>query len=160
MSVSRFKRKQLYVQSSSIHGLGVFADEVIEEGEVIEECSMIEAEKTCLLQNYLFKIPGSNSYWIILGNGCLYNHASLPNSITYIDEEDQIAKFVASRRIQEDEEIFIAYGEKWFHVRRLKIKDSPVARRHQRLKFLAIVSRFIAALSITLLIVTIRAKFF
>ena len=105
---------------SSIHGWGVFADKIIFEGDIIEECpffdiGMQNGEISPCVIDYRFNWPSGTSDWeeqvISLGFGSLYNHSENPNAYWFSDNETRTFKFVASRDIEPEEEIFVWYGD-------------------------------------------------
>ena len=53
---------KIYIDQSPVHGWGVFAKELIKEGEIIEECPVItipinKGETSSLLIDYRFNWP-------------------------------------------------------------------------------------------------------
>jgi uncharacterized protein len=93
-------------------GRGVFAAEPIQKGEVIEECELIimpELENTHTISRYAFQYD-KKKIAIALGNGCLYNHAEVPNASCYLDPRRKKIIFEACRAIKAKEEIQINYG--------------------------------------------------
>ena len=78
---------KIYIDNSPIHGLGVFANQTIYEGEIIEICPVIDMglnrESSPILIDYRFNWPQGNE-WITqvvpAGYGMLYNHSNTPNS--------------------------------------------------------------------------------
>lgn len=111
---------KIYIAKSSIHGYGVFANELIKEGQIIEETPLLDlkiqkGEVTSLLIDYRFNWPqGSGANWekqvIPWGYGCLYNHSDNHNAIWRSNLQNETFEFVAIRDIQKDEEIFTYYG--------------------------------------------------
>lgn len=111
---------KIYVKNSPIHGLGVFASEEINQGEVFEECPTLslpiaKGEVTSLFIDYRFNWPSGTSEYqeqvISLGYGSLYNHNENPNAYWYSENDRKTFKFVASRIIKPNEEIFVWYGD-------------------------------------------------
>ena len=119
-----FISPKIRVQQSPIHRWGVFAVEVIAEGEIIEESAMIEIEQRWLekdptiLSNYRFNFPsGGNhkSVQICFGYGSLYNHSNTPSAYwqsIYYTPEISTFRFIANRNINPGEEILVNYGYK------------------------------------------------
>ncbi len=111
--------KKIYVSKSKIHGLGVFALEEIEEGEIFEVCPLVDIEipqgesSSCLL-NYRFNWP-QGDVWekqtVALGFGSLYNHSGTPNAYWRSNLDDFTFEFFAIKKINPDEEILIYYGD-------------------------------------------------
>ena len=121
-----FISPKIRVQQSPIHRWGVFAIDNILEGEMIEECPMVEIEKEWLkkdlsiFQDYRFNLPNLlnnaftvESQQICLGYGSIYNHSKTPNAnwySIYYTPEISTFRFYAIRDIKSGEEIFIWYG--------------------------------------------------
>jgi hypothetical protein len=83
-----FISPKICVKPSPVHRWGVFAVDFIAEGEIIEECPMVELEKSWLekedkiLSKYRFNFPSGGipeSQQVCLGYGSLYNHSNQPN---------------------------------------------------------------------------------
>jgi SET domain-containing protein len=110
---------KIYVDKSPVHGWGVFAKEIITQGEIIEECPILTlpispGEVTPLLIDYRFNWP-SGTEWVeqvlSLGFGSLYNHSENPNAYWISDLDKKTFKFIATKRIEPNEEIFVWYGD-------------------------------------------------
>lgn len=115
-------QNKIYVKKSRIHGFGVYAGKKIRKGEKIEECYFLLSYRggDKKLEDYYFDAKGK--YAMLLGFGCIYNHAEEPNADYTINMKRRIFTFKAERTIQKDEEIFVSYGDKWFKSRNLKPK--------------------------------------
>lgn len=126
--------KKIVIKLSSPEiGLGVFATEDIEEGELVERCPMIQmAWKARYLGdpqifNYLYsnnhcpcddcKKHGNNMY-MVLGYGMLYNHRDEPNTRWTFNFKNLIGDVTAAKPIKAGEEIFVSYGDKYFKYRK------------------------------------------
>jgi len=111
---------KVYVAKSPVHGYGVFANEIIYEGEIIEETPLLDlkiskGEMTSLMIDYRFNWPqGAGTDWnkqvLSWGYGCIYNHSNNANAHWRSNLERDTFEFVAGRTIQKDEEIFTYYG--------------------------------------------------
>ena len=109
---------KIYIDNSPIHGLGVFANQTIHEGEIIEICPVIDMglnrEPSPILIDYRFNWPQGND-WITqvipAGYGMIYNHSSTPNAAWISNEETKTFIFYATKEIQPSEEIFTYYGD-------------------------------------------------
>lgn len=111
---------KIYIDKSKIHGYGVFANQIIEAGEIIEECPIYDlgitkGEPSPVLIDYRFNWPqGAGSNWtkqvIPWGYGSLYNHSNTPNAYWRSNLENETFEFVASKTIEKDEEVFVWYG--------------------------------------------------
>ena len=73
---------KVFVQASTIHGLGVFAAQDIPDGQIIEKCPLLRLdidEKDVLLADYRFWWMEAEKrlyYVMALGYGSLYNHSN------------------------------------------------------------------------------------
>ena len=110
---------KIYVDNSPVHGLGVFAKEKINEGELIEECTILtlpiqKGEDSNPFIDYRFNFP-SGLEWeeqvLVMGCGGIYNHSNIPNAHWYSNNEKRTFCFVALRDIEVGEEIFTFYGD-------------------------------------------------
>lgn len=148
-------KKKLVVKKSTVHGYGVFAQEAIAPGEMIEECVVIPIEiKTIDLIDYIFE--GNSTAVLPLGFGPIYNHQLSPNASYSYQKETNRMIFRAIKPITEGEEIFISYGKNWFDSRAMPtLTPSLVYRLKIKLKGF---SRFLRLLLLALVIVLI-AKF-
>lgn len=120
------------VRKSAVHGYGVFAREVIEAGELIEESKLLKLgwrrhyTKDPVLYDYVWvnkscncrecEEHGSNQY-IALGLGSLYNHADEPNTVLKTNFRTEVITIRASKRIEQGAEVFVSYGKKYFLIR-------------------------------------------
>jgi hypothetical protein len=110
---------KVYVKKSSIHGYGVFAGKKIRKGETIEECCFVLNK--CDEDNIIdFLFEAGKRYALLFGYGSLYNHSDQENADYTLNLKTKVARFVATRTIQKDEEIFVNYGDEWFSSRDLK----------------------------------------
>lgn len=111
--------RKIYISNSEIHGLGIFALEKINEGEVIEVCPVIDMglkrESSHILIDYRFNWPQGISEWekqvIPTGYGMLYNHSDNPNALWRSDLVNNTFEFYAVKEINPTEEILIYYGD-------------------------------------------------
>jgi SET domain-containing protein len=105
------------VAPSVIHGRGVFSNQPIKQGAVIEECPVIKmvldemsVRRQMVLNYYAFMLDERvGECGFALGYGSLYNHSSSSNARYYYDEEKQVMVFEAIRPIARHEEITISY---------------------------------------------------
>src|SRR5437868_273220 len=106
---------KIYVDESSISGLGVFASEEIQEGELIEEVPIIlipdeqlaDLTKTRLRDYYFAWGHGFQPAAIALGFGSFYNHSYSPNARYFKNIEGSTIQFVAIKKIPIHEEILV-----------------------------------------------------
>lgn len=104
--------KRRSIKRDPVKGRGVYADEFIKKGDVIEVCELLlipYAEAIESLDAYVFGFDKSHLA-LALGNGSLYNHTNRPNAFCYFDFKKKQIVFEAKRNIHPEEEIFINYG--------------------------------------------------
>lgn len=125
--ISEFKKPQIELRKSSVHNRGIFANEYIPEGSIIEEVPLIsyvsydDIDKT-ILKDYVISMPeklnkedASNSS-IMLGFGSIYNHSDNNNAQwNFVTDEKMIV--IAIKDIFPDEEIFVNYGKGYWNSR-------------------------------------------
>lgn len=114
---------RLYVPEVPGKGRGVFTDELIPAGAVVEtapviviapeELDFFAESKT--LSDYLFAW-GDDSLALALGHGSLYNHSESPNLKVERDFEHQFITFRARRDIGRGEELAFNYVVVWFPI--------------------------------------------
>ena len=122
---SLIQSRKLEVKKSNIHGYGVFANENINKGEVLEECHFMSIPYTTVFDkkynqilDYGFKYPiedPSELAWP-LGNGCIYNSSKNNNADWNLDLERRLFIFRAIKDIKKGEEICTYYEDnvEWF----------------------------------------------
>jgi uncharacterized protein len=104
--------KRTKILYDSKKGRGVFADENISKGEVIEICHLIVlnfSEVGNFLEGYVFEYSAKKAA-LALGNGSLYNHSDKANAKCFMDTQKNILFCEAKKSIKKDEEITINYG--------------------------------------------------
>ncbi len=109
--------QRITVQQSKIaKGLGVFAEENIKKGELIEKAplllmSMKEFDhiKKTKLYYYFFEYT-NNHFAIALGYGSLYNHSYAPNARYLYNFKQKHLKITAIKNIKKGEEIVFNYN--------------------------------------------------
>jgi len=108
-----FIHPHIEVKKSNIHGLGVFANNEIKYGEIIERCHYSILEKNTIdkvLWRYAFPYPkNGDKTSVVWGYGSIYNHSQNPN-IEYYYEGDMIV-FKSLTKIMEGEELVHNYNE-------------------------------------------------
>lgn len=103
-------------QSSVAKGLGVFADEDIKKGEIIEKAplllmSMKEFEHIIKTKLYYYFFEYTNKHFAIaLGYGSLYNHSYTPNARYLYNYKNKHFKIIAISNIKKGEEILFNYN--------------------------------------------------
>lgn len=122
----RLHRVNIEIKASNIHRYGVFADEVILPGEMIEECPVIVFDNMPKeVSNYAFAWK-DGKVAVPFGCGCVYNHDAQPNAKFERDYVNQMLSFVAIKPIHRNEEILINYGKNWFQQREFNSQNSQV----------------------------------
>lgn len=131
---------QLIVKQSPIHGYGVFADEEIPEGKVIEECYVLyPKEYSQSLADFYFLHEKIQA--IPLGLGCIYNHSDQHNA-NYEINDNLCMVVYANKPIKKGEEIFISYGSNWWSTRKLLPRFSRLYRIKKQLSAMSFILRF------------------
>jgi SET domain-containing protein len=111
---------KIYLDKSPIHGWGVFANQPIDENEIIEICPVIDmgvmfGEVTHILIDYRFNWPqGTPNYEkqvVCSGYGMMYNHSEIPNAAWRSNIENNTFEFYSIKPIRPQEEIFVWYGD-------------------------------------------------
>lgn len=101
---------------SAVHGLGVFAVEDFDVGDIIEVCQIILVppdevpylDRTCLSSFYYGWPTGEAA--IALGLGSIYNHSYAPNADYQKDVSGSVVRIVAATKILGDEEVLVDYS--------------------------------------------------
>jgi SET domain-containing protein len=110
---------KIEIKESPGRGLGVFATEDIEEGEIIEECLLLtlpiqRGEVSSLFLDYRFNYPQQGE-WIEqvlgMGYGSYYNHSNEANAFWRDHPDIKAFQFVSNKKIVRGEEIFVYYGD-------------------------------------------------
>lgn len=109
---------KIEIKESPGKGLGVFAIEDIEEGEIIEECLLLKlpiekGELSSLFLDYRFNYPQEGEWEeqvIAMGYGSYYNHSNSPNAFWRDHPNKRAFQFISTRRIFRGEEIYVYYG--------------------------------------------------
>jgi hypothetical protein len=119
-----FKHKKIYqpagivTMPSNLHGTGVFADELIKPGAVIETAPVILMEQqdkdflqTTMLYSYYF-VVGDKKFPVALGLGysSLYNHSYSANATYSISLKNSSITITACKTIKPGEEIMLNYN--------------------------------------------------
>lgn len=95
---------------------GIFADQKIKKGSVIERCPIVLIPKSqesalfkTVLQRYYFEWTAKN-HAVVLGYGSLFNHSYTPNARYDHDYRNKVMVFSAIQDIGKDEEVTINYN--------------------------------------------------
>lgn len=136
-------RANIEIKNSAIHRYGVFADELILPGEVIEECPVIVFEDyPAAIHNYIFNWDGQKTV-LALGSGSIYNHSDTPNAKYTKDIVRQTLTFVATKPIYRGEEILVNYGEDWFRSRIIDFPSALGKKRKSAIKHIIFLGLFL-----------------
>jgi hypothetical protein len=105
----------LFVDTSEIHGTGVFAARAFAPDEVIEQCPVLvvppeQAERVAptTFGDYVYDWEGG--YALALGFGSLYNHSRSPAARYEMDYDLEEIHVIALRAIHPGDEITINYN--------------------------------------------------
>lgn len=109
-----FSSPNLCIKKSNIHRYGVFTNQNLEEGDLIEESPMLylpyqETEEATIHSHcYAF----SEEYSVIgFGHAALYNHTDDGGNINYyIDDYNECMVFYAIKTIHAGSELTLDYG--------------------------------------------------
>ena len=107
--------------SYKIGSTGVFANNKISKGDIIEVCpALLEKRKnldnTNKLTDYHFEYDKDNSL-VALGYCSMYNHSDSPNANWLILDKNSM-RIKALNDIEAGEEIFVSYGNKYWKSRK------------------------------------------
>ncbi len=142
-----FLSPKIEVRTSTVEGRGVFCNEDIKKGELVEEAHMIlldnnkweECDKE--LARYVLPWVELREDWedfceehegvthshvtrpvVILGFGMIYNHNDKNSLDYYINKRSFFCSYTANRDISKGSELTINYGEDYF-------KNSNIEKR-------------------------------
>jgi uncharacterized protein len=108
--------RRLYLRSSRIHGIGVFAaaecrlGALLEVSPVLVVCPKhVPALQPTSLYRYFFSWPPA-AVALALGYGSLYNHSYQPTARFKMDIEQGVIVFTAIQPISQNQEITINYN--------------------------------------------------
>lgn len=120
---------KIVVGDSPVHGRGVFATSKIYKGEIIERCPLVEMEYRSKYQldpiifGYMYAQPPCNCedcekhgfvFHMVLGYGMIYNHQDKPNALWKFNYTQLLSDVIATKDINEGDEIFVSYGNCYF----------------------------------------------
>lgn len=117
---------KLTIGHDKVKGRGVFTEEEIQKGQVIEVCELLLMkleEVPDVLEGYVYQYNQKQAA-VALGNGSLYNHNSRANSEFSFDHRKKLLILRAKRLIKPQEEITINYGYNKSQKRKFRICDS------------------------------------
>ena len=114
-----------YISHDPVKGRGVFTDQDLESGEIIEKCELLLMkfeEVPTSLEGYVYQY-NKKLVGLALGNGSLYNHSKKANSTFYFHHRTKTLYIKAKRKIRAHEEITINYGYSSTQKRKFRICD-------------------------------------
>jgi hypothetical protein len=145
-------RRQISVKRSPIHGYGVFADEDIKKGDIIEECYAVILANRNEMKDFSYYVGDKSA--MVLGYGSIYNHMDEGFNADYThDMERSVMIYDALKDIKQGEEIFINYGDNWFASRHATVKSTSM--RYQFFQFLRAIKNFSKGVFVTALLIAI-----
>ncbi len=106
-----------------IKGFGVFSEEEIPQGSIVETCYSIKTYKGLVnpAYDYLFHLDEKSSF-LPLGYGSIYNHSDTPNIHWRVSNvEHSIIEFFSLRKIEIGEELCHNYGKMYWKARGKKL---------------------------------------
>jgi len=120
------QKPKIELRKSNIHNRGIFANEYIKKGDIIEEIPLIsyvsikEINKT-VLKDYVISMPqnlnkgDTQNCSVMLGYGSIYNHSDTNNAEwNFLNDQKMIIK--AIKDIYPNQEICVNYGNGyWRH---------------------------------------------
>jgi SET domain-containing protein len=111
---------KIYIAKSKIKnsGRGVFANQNIKMGELIEKCPVIDVPKhdmsnlnESVLVTYFFYFGKKKERLAVaLGFGSIYNHSYTPTATYKIKYKEKTIDFIALKDIKKDSEITVNYN--------------------------------------------------
>jgi uncharacterized protein len=116
--------KSIKIGTSKIpnSGLGMFANENIRKGSIIEHCPLLFLKrefilKDSLLWKYLFKPSFKNQTFTTLAFGycSIYNHHQHKVNVHHVQDCDRMMKIVAMKNIKKGQELYLDYGESYWN---------------------------------------------
>ena len=111
------KHPSIYVGKSPLDRYGVFTDDVIEKGEIIEECvipyELIATENRVLIY-YRFPYWQDGKHSMPLGYAAVFNNGEHENANIrpYFDIKRELVIFEAIKKIEPGEELLWKYTDK------------------------------------------------
>ena len=111
-----YKAKGLYIGTSTVDGWGVFLEDPIKTGEIIEYIPVIQKvsyqdREKCgeIFTHTAFPYLDGKHFWSACGYMSMINHSEDSNVEWKIDYYNNIAIFKASKDIPKDTELYINY---------------------------------------------------
>jgi SET domain-containing protein len=100
------------ILTDSVKGRGVYADEDIRQGSLIETCHILLIDHDDIndsLEGYVYEFSSTKAA-LALGNGSLYNHSDKANASFSFSKKKKLLFIKATKNIKRGEEITIDYG--------------------------------------------------
>lgn len=101
---------------SDIIGFGIFSEEFIPNGSIIETTYCVPVRPGEDWLDYKFKSKNNNVY-MPLGFGVIYNHSDIPNIQKMFLNQNQIMQFIAIKDINIGDELRHNYGPSYWKTR-------------------------------------------
>ena len=149
IKVEYFAPSKIVVGHSNIAGIGVFALEDINVGDLIERCPMVRMEHRSnyvhdpTIRRYMYTQSGCQCaeckkhgyhFWMVLGYGMLYNHQDVPNTSWTFKYADQYADVICTRPIKKGQEITVSYGSGYFRNREQTLSSETLSNIESELE--------------------------
>jgi uncharacterized protein len=103
-------------------GLGIFANENIRKGSIIEHCPLLFLKRELILKDsilwkYLFKPSFKNQTYTALAFGycSIYNHHQHKVNVHHVQDCDRMMKIIAMKEIKKGQELYLDYGESYWN---------------------------------------------
>ena len=112
-------RQKFYYGVDKKIGRGVFCNNIIFPGEIIEVCPTLEVDYTDnSLNSYIFK--NNNYLYVGFGVASMFNHNDNPN-VRWVFNKDNDIVFQATKFIFYGQQLTIDYGNNYWKYRKDKI---------------------------------------
>jgi len=111
-----FHSDKIEVRKSTLQGYGVFAKEIIDNGEILEECHYVEVQSSEEVDRYKYNWPKGEDfkkYVLSLGYGSIYNTAipvDKKNTDWKTDLDNDILIFYTIKDVKKNSELLVDYN--------------------------------------------------
>ena len=107
-----FVSPKIRVKPSDIHGMGVFAVEPINKGEIVEVSHCVDVpykqhNRKSVMGKCFYDSNKAHSLWMVLGFGMIYNHSFSPN-VEFRKGENKM-EYSTNKDVESGEELFVLY---------------------------------------------------
>jgi len=107
---------------SPVHGIGCIATEDIKKGDIVGKEPYFISKKYHEFYDYYWNLEGKHVLINGLGKYCNHDDKNNVYPILKVTEEPFIT-FIATQDIEEGEELFCNYGEKWWNNMKKREKE-------------------------------------